>query len=37
MPEGDELAPEDATLVTLARSARVRTRASEAAAVRDTM
>jgi hypothetical protein len=37
MPEGAELAPEDATLVTLARSARVRTRATEAAAVRDTM
>lgn len=32
----DELEPEDAKLVTLARAARARTRASEGAAVRDT-
>lgn len=32
----DELAPEDAKIVTLARSARARTGAAEGAAVRDT-
>lgn len=36
MPEGADIEPEDATLVTLARSARVRTNATEAVAVRDT-
>jgi hypothetical protein len=35
MPEPTDLAPEDAKLVTLARSVRARTRAAEGAAVRD--
>jgi hypothetical protein len=36
MPEPTTLPPEDAKLVTLARSARARTRAAEGAAVRDS-
>jgi hypothetical protein len=36
MPEPAALDPEDAKLVTLARSARARTRAAQGAAVRDT-
>ncbi|MDQ6851331.1 MAG: cytidine deaminase [Actinomycetota bacterium] len=36
MPEPGTLAPEDAKLVTLARSARARQRAEQGAAVRDT-
>jgi hypothetical protein len=36
MPERPALAPEDAKLVTLARSARARTRGPQGAAVRDT-
>ncbi|MGN6606358.1 MAG: cytidine deaminase [Jatrophihabitans sp.] len=35
-PDADQLDPEDAKLVTLARSARARTRAPQGAAVRDT-
>ncbi|MBA2308927.1 MAG: cytidine deaminase, partial [Pseudonocardiales bacterium] len=35
-PEADDLDPEDAKLVVLARAARSRTGASEGAAVRDT-
>ena len=37
LPESAPLGPEDAKLVTLARSARARTGAAEAAAVRDTV
>jgi hypothetical protein len=36
VPDPGALAPEDAKLVTLARSTRARTRAAEGAAVRDT-
>ena len=36
MPDPQSLDPEDAKLVTLARSARARTRAHQGAAVRDT-
>ncbi|GAA4560895.1 cytidine deaminase [Pseudonocardia xishanensis] len=36
MSGSDELAPEDAKIVTLARSSRARTGAAEGAAVRDT-
>jgi len=35
MPDATDLSPEDAKLVTLARSTRARTRAAEGAAVRD--
>lgn len=36
MPKGAPLDPEDAKLITLARSARARTRVAQGAAVRDT-
>ncbi len=36
MPDTDALGPEDAKLVTLARSVRARTRGEQGAAVRDT-